>query len=50
MDTHIEIDLHNNNLVISERGCIVEEYSVTEDWPAVIDEICILLHDYLEGI
>lgn len=50
MNTHIEIDLHDNNLTILEKGCIVEEYSVTEDWPTVIDEIIIHLRDYLKGV
>ena len=26
------------------------EYTISEDWPAVIDDVCEHLHDYLEGL
>lgn len=50
MKTQITIDLDGDRLVICERGCIAEECTVSEDWPAVIYEITEKLRDYLEGI
>lgn len=50
MKTQITIDLNEDRLTICERGCLVEECTVSEDWPIVIYEITERLRDYLEGL
>ena len=50
MKTEIDITIENNKLFIREQHCLPEEYKISEDYPAAIDEICAHLHDYLEGV
>ena len=50
MKTHIEIDIEDNEMTICEENCSGETYSVSGNWPSIIDDICGCLHDYLEGI
>ena len=50
MKTEIDITIENNKLYIREISCLPEEYTISEDWPALIDDVCEHLHDYLEGL
>ena len=51
MKVHIEIDVDGNDVFIAEENCSGETYSLhDENWPAVIDDLCGCLHDYLEGV
>ena len=50
MRISIDIDVDNTKLYIRETACLPEEYDISEDYPACIDEICEHLHDYLEGL
>ena len=50
MTTEIMIVIENNKLYIRERSCLPEEYDISEDMPMLIDEVCVHLHDYLEGL
>lgn len=50
MNTSIDITIENNKLYIREISCLPEEYTISEDMPTLIDEVCEHLHDYLEGL
>jgi len=50
MKTQIDITIEDNKLFIREISCIPMEYEISEDYPALIDEICEHLHDYLDGL
>lgn len=50
MKTYITIEIEDNKLTISEENCCGENYTISENQPVMIDEICEHLHDYLEGM
>ena len=51
MKTHIEIDIDGADVTICETNATGEDYSLhDQNWPAIIDDICGCLHDYLEGL
>lgn len=50
MKTQIDITIEDNKLYIREASCLPEEYELSENMPSIIDEICVYLHDYLEGL
>ena len=50
MTADIHIEIRNNKLTIKECGAEKEQYIISENWPAAIDDICENLHDYLEGL
>lgn len=50
MTFRIDITIENDKLFIREESCLPEEYQISEDMPALIDEVCEHLHDYLEGL
>ena len=51
MKTHIEIDIDGADVTICETNATGEDYSLHDlNWPAIIDDICGCLHDYLEGL
>lgn len=50
MKTTITIEVEDNQLTISEENCCGENYTISENQPQMIDEICEHLHDYLEGM
>ena len=50
MKTKITIEIENNELWIVEENCVKENYTISENLPEMIDEVCEHLHDYLEGM
>ena len=51
MKTHIEIDIDGDDITICETNATGENYSLHDrNWPAVVDDICECLRDYLEGL
>lgn len=50
MKTTITIEVEDNQLTISEENCCGETYQISENLPAMIDDVCEHLHDYLEGM
>jgi len=50
MTFRIDITIENDKLFIREESCLPEEYQISEDMPALVDEVCEHLHDYLEGL
>jgi len=50
MKTQIDITIEDNKLYIREVSCLPEEYTISENMPSMIDEVCERLHDYLEGL
>ncbi len=50
MQILIDWDPKEETIVISDENDTGEEYHVSGNWPAVIDDICGCLHDYLEGV
>ena len=50
MKAEIFITVEDNTLYIREEKCLPAEYKISEDMPAMIDDICEHLHDYLEGL
>ena len=50
MKTIITIEIEGNEMTICEQNCCEETYQISEDSPAMIDDVCEYLHDYLEGM
>lgn len=50
MKAEINITIENAKLYIQEENCTLCEYDISQNWPAVIDDVCECLHDYLEGL
>ena len=50
MKAEIDITIEDNKLYIREVNCTPCEYDISENMPAMIDDVCEHLHDYLEGL
>ena len=50
MTTRITIEVNGIQLRIMEEKCETETYTISENQPHMIDDICEHLHDYLEGM
>ena len=50
MNIQIEWDPKEEVIEISEDNSTGEVYHISGTWPAIIDDICGCLHDYLEGV
>lgn len=50
MKTETDITIEDNKLYIREVNSLPQEYEISENTPAMIDDVCAYLHDYLEGL